>query len=70
MEIGEYVISVDDHFFQQPLFDVVDYFFQQKKKPDFFQTNFIRVGAGSGLGLGRVRLRSGVFFAENNRRPH
>ena len=35
-------------------FSVVDHFFPKKKKktPDFFQTKFIRVGAGSRLGLG------------------
>ena len=41
---------------------MVDQFFQQKKETIFSQTKFISVGAGSGFGLVRVRLRSGVFL--------
>ena len=37
-------------------------FSSKKKEACFFQTKFVRVGAGSGLGLVRVRLRSGVFL--------
>ena len=57
-------------FFSATSFAVVDQFFSAKKKKWFFQTKFIRVGAGSGLVVDRVKLRSGVFFAEKDGRSH
>ena len=56
------MISIVDHFFQQPLLVWSTNFFSRRKKLFFFQTKFIWIGAGSGVGLVRVSLRSGVFL--------
>ena len=43
-------------------FSVVDHFFNNKK-PDFFRTKLIWVGARSGLGLGLEYVSKVVFWA-------
>ena len=43
-------------------FGVFDHFFAKQKTPDFFETKFIWVGSGSGLGLGVVSNKA-VFEA-------
>ena len=50
MEVGEYFISVDDHFFQQPLLVWSTNFFSQKKSLIFSRQSSY-VGRG-GVGLG------------------
>ena len=65
---SEIVLYSVDHFFERLLVWPTN--ISEEKKPGFFQTKFKWVGAGSGSGLVRVRLRSGVFFAEKFGRPH
>ena len=49
MEVGEYFISVDDHFFQQPLLVWSTVFFSQKEILIFSKVRMGRGGDGVGV---------------------